>query len=105
MSTKKQLGPSFVSQIFPQLTQVAGNRKQIYINDRITTYNLNILKKLAEIKSKKIITYSWYRFGNIYAKINKDDNQMLIKSVDDVTRINNDSSQNSNNIIEPATEE
>lgn len=81
-------GPLYVQQFMTNST--VPHDKQIYISDRLTPYNQNILAELRKLKKDGKMYHCYYRHGNIFAKITKDDRDVkLIKTKSDVTKLGN----------------
>lgn len=77
----KNSGPLYLNQ-FTQTT--SQNNKRLYINDRLTSYNMNLLNVCIKLKKKSRITFAWHRKGNIYIRISENSPPIPIKSMDDL---------------------
>jgi hypothetical protein len=80
---KKQKGLILYNQIFDnqQLTDSTAER-QIYINERLTTYNLEILQEARRIQRKGSVKFAWHQRGTVLIKQKEGGPVIKIKSLD-----------------------
>jgi hypothetical protein len=80
---RKQKGPILYNQIFEnqQLTDTTAE-KQIYINERLTTFNLELLQEARRIQRKGCIRFAWHQRGVVLIKKSEGGAVTRIKSLD-----------------------
>lgn len=85
MSKVRSNGPLYVKQLFPSFGKTSA---VISIRERLTTLNLEIMKKLLDLKKKKKITYCWFRHNNIYVKISPIDTEKptIVRSLSETVK-------------------
>lgn len=87
LKKKRAAGKVFVNQLYPK-SMPAGS--EIFIQERLTPYNSDLLRKLNGLKNSKTIAYSWFRHGRVYARIKESDpTAVLISSQHDIDRLKN----------------
>lgn len=86
MANRYKLGPVDQNFNFIGTIRSPENNKQmpIFINDRLTAYNLEIMRELTQLRKKKLIWSSRYRFGIIYVNKSKESREIIIKTMNDV---------------------
>ena len=60
-------------------------KKNVYINDRVTTHRSNLLYAARQLVKKSRIHSSWIQYGNVMIRKSEHDRPIEIKSHDDLT--------------------
>lgn len=67
LAAKKARGPIFHQQIFGNNShnQSTDPTKEMFVNERLTTYNLQLLREARKIQRAGLVKYAWHQLGNI----------------------------------------
>lgn len=86
MQNKKSKGPLLCQQLD---VQYGNNSDQIFIRERITSHNIELLKKLNKLKIDEKISSCWFKGGAVYMKTLETDEIHRIQSEDEICSIIN----------------
>lgn len=80
LAKKNEYGDLLAKSIFNNAVE----RHRIFINNYMTPYNIDLLKKASDLKKNYGYSYVWFGGNNVWAKKNADNNSLPIK----ITSIN-----------------
>lgn len=87
MNQAKAKKSLFLKEIWPNLQLDCADTNRIYINDRLTNFNFELLNDLRVLKKRGEIFASWYQEGRILIKSTKDSQILPINSATDISKL------------------
>jgi hypothetical protein len=69
LCNKRKLGPIFWEQILPDaMTKDQNNSKEIYINEKLTSYNLQLVREARRRRKNGLLAFAWNQRGSVLAR-------------------------------------
>lgn len=84
MQSVRSKGVLMSNQVFSNAKHEEG---QIFIREKLTSYNSKLLNELLLLRKKGKISQVWYRNCNLHIRIKPDDNATTIKSAEEIKNI------------------
>jgi hypothetical protein len=69
LCNKRKLGPIFWEQILPDaMTKDQNNSKEIYVNEKLTSYNLQLVREARRRRKNGLLAFAWNQRGSVLAR-------------------------------------
>lgn len=84
------ISPEIKRQVFATKKSKLGSQEmnEVYLNDFLSPKNLELLKAARELKKKKKLHAAFSAGGLVFIKLNDKDDSKLVKSMDDLIKLN-----------------
>lgn len=84
MKNMRKNGPIFLKQLFPGNKQIQSTMSKVYLNDRLTHTNYELMKEARKLKVNKKITSIYLNNSRVVVKVLPDSRPTTVHSIQDV---------------------